>query len=301
MDFGWQGLAGLGLRTFGPTAYVDSFSFSPLHTNTFHSASSPHLLPYIQTLCRILLHLRRSLQSNTRPTFASPISNTVATTHIQSLVAASHNSWPQDEPQLISRTHEAPAVATTPTPQLPKMAANEYYSSSFPSRREDAPLPPVPSSSPGPRPANSTPGVNVSPATSPFDDHAYPEYPAASKPTQQNFGDTGYYGASGRTQNPHNSDPFIDQNAIPLQPQSYNPKMEGSPTRYNADPEGRYPLNGGGTMGQRRKKKGWFSGKVTWVCYILTTVQVAVFIGELIKNGIVPSPSHYIYQSGAAH
>ena len=181
------------------------------------------------------------------------------------------------------------------------MAANEYYSSSFPSRREDAPLPPVPSSSPGPRPANSTPNVNISPVASPFDDRAYPEYPAASKPTQQNFGDTGYYGASEQTQNPHNSDPFIDQNAIPLQPQSYNPKMEGSPTRYNADPEGRYPLNGGGTMGQRRKKKGWFSGKVTWVCYILTTVQVAVFIGELIRNGIVPPPSHHICQSGALH
>ena len=68
MDFGWQGLAGLGLRTFGPTAYVDSFSFS-LHTNTLHSASSPHLLPYIQTLCRILLSIFAAVcnQTHARP------------------------------------------------------------------------------------------------------------------------------------------------------------------------------------------------------------------------------------------
>lgn len=73
--------------------------------------------------------------------------------------------------------------------------------------------------------------------------------------------------------------------------------MEGSPTRYNADPEGRYPLNGGGTMGQKRKKKGWFSGGVTWVCYILTTVQVAVFIGELIRNAVLTKSPIEIHPS----
>ena len=39
---------------------------------------------------------------------------------------------------------------------------------------------------------------------------------------------------------------------------------------------------------RRRKeneKKGWFSGKIPWVVYFLTVVQLAVFIAELAKNG----------------
>jgi membrane associated rhomboid family serine protease len=63
--------------------------------------------------------------------------------------------------------------------------------------------------------------------------------------------------------------------------------MDGSsPTRYNGDPE----YYGMGVEPKRRKskkKKGWFSGRVTWVVYILTAVQVGVFVGELIKNGIL--------------
>ena len=61
--------------------------------------------------------------------------------------------------------------------------------------------------------------------------------------------------------------------------------MDGdSPTRYHADPE-RYGL--GVEPARKKKKKGWFSGRVTWVVYILTTVQIGVFVGELIKNGIL--------------
>lgn len=33
-----------------------------------------------------------------------------------------------------------------------------------------------------------------------------------------------------------------------------------------------------------QKKKGWLSGKVCWVVYIITTVQIGVFIGEIVKN-----------------
>jgi hypothetical protein len=32
------------------------------------------------------------------------------------------------------------------------------------------------------------------------------------------------------------------------------------------------------------RKKGWLSGKIPWVVYIVSTVQIAVFIGEIIKN-----------------
>jgi hypothetical protein len=31
-------------------------------------------------------------------------------------------------------------------------------------------------------------------------------------------------------------------------------------------------------------KKGWLSGKVSWVVYIVTAVQIGVFIGEIVKN-----------------
>ncbi|KAF2817636.1 rhomboid-domain-containing protein [Mytilinidion resinicola] len=169
------------------------------------------------------------------------------------------------------------------------MAANDYYND--PPLRINQPLPPDPhlnnplpptplSTSPHPRPTGATP---ISPVASPFDDHTYPDYPTTSRPTPSNYGDTGYHGAGGGyQQNPYHdsSDPFTDQNAIPLHSQqSLQGKMDASPTRYNADPESRFP--------REKKKKGWFSGKITWVVYILTTVQIGVFIGELIKNAVL--------------
>ena len=36
-------------------------------------------------------------------------------------------------------------------------------------------------------------------------------------------------------------------------------------------------------------KKGWLSGKVSWVVYIVTAVQIGVFIGEIVKNCTSPS------------
>jgi hypothetical protein len=158
------------------------------------------------------------------------------------------------------------------------MAANDYYNTSFPANGQhpqhgnsnNAPLPPLPGN-------QST--QSISPVPSPFDDHRY-EYSSSQNLTQHQqppagYGDTGYYGASSKNHTPqgYQPDPFADHNAIPLRSQST--KIH----RLNTDPEGH---RGGGTP---HKKKGWFSGRVTWVVYILTTVQVAVFVGELIKNG----------------
>ena len=184
------------------------------------------------------------------------------------------------------------------------MAANDYYNSSYPPTgpatsfasagsphdRTDAPLPPLP---------DKQSQQVVSPVSSPFDDNTYPPYPANSNNTTHSSGalggypDTSYHGPPQYGQNtfasPYDTppahgrqhDPFADQNAIPLQS-----KMSGSPTRYNADPERMYPA--AGSKRQRRKKKeGWFSGRITWVVYVLTTVQIGVFVGELIKNGIL--------------
>ncbi|KAH7041999.1 rhomboid family membrane protein [Macrophomina phaseolina] len=227
------------------------------------------------------------------------------------------------------------------------MAANDYYSSFNHGRREDAPLPPVPpTSSPLPSPHPTRPHIDTqnlesygnsypsahshpsahthhtghSPVSSPFTDNAYPAYPQNSHMPPNPYGpaygddDTAYHGAAAYGQHrPSDTDPFGDGNAIPLHAQQ--PKMDASPGRYNMDPEGQAPLVGGDGMRRdrsrrhKKKKDGWFSGKIPWVVYTLTVVQIAVFIGEVIRNAVLtgspimikPSfnpmigPSSYVY------
>ena len=36
-----------------------------------------------------------------------------------------------------------------------------------------------------------------------------------------------------------------------------------------------------------RNNDGWFSGRITWVVYVLTVVQLAVFVAEIVKNGAI--------------
>jgi hypothetical protein len=172
------------------------------------------------------------------------------------------------------------------------MAANDYYNDSYGQSRprNDAPLPPVP--------GNHT-QHSVSPISSPFDEHTDRPYPTTTHssgalggyPIDTSYSNTSYqpptqYSSTAHINDPHmrQPDPFADQNAIPLQSQ---PKMDGSsPTRYHGDPE----YYGMGVQPARRKSKkknkGWFNGRVTWIVYILTTVQIGVFIGSIIKNGM---------------
>lgn len=111
------------------------------------------------------------------------------------------------------------------------------------------------------------------PSRSPFNDHAYPyDHPPQS--------------SSGRLR-AEDADPFEDQNAIPM---SGRGKMADSTTTLapilphqmedplvtKIDPRKQ----------KRRSREGrWFKGRVTWVVYVLTVVQVIVFIVEIIKNG----------------
>ncbi|EXJ94350.1 hypothetical protein A1O1_02744 [Capronia coronata CBS 617.96] len=37
----------------------------------------------------------------------------------------------------------------------------------------------------------------------------------------------------------------------------------------------------------KKKKNGWFSGKIPWVVYVVSLVQITVFIVEIIKNSII--------------
>ncbi|KAF2140704.1 uncharacterized protein K452DRAFT_200449, partial [Aplosporella prunicola CBS 121167] len=185
------------------------------------------------------------------------------------------------------------------------MAANDYYNP----RRADAPLPPLPPPSPQPvRPQvdtqnlyNNSPIMHSNPASaqSPFDDRSYPAYP---NPSHNPYGpdaneDTAYHGNAGMYgQPPHPyeqtpTDPFGDSNAIPLH--SQNPKLEASPSRYNADPEYQYPLVGDPAQRKsdrrrhKKRKQGWFTGKITWVVFILTLVEICVFIAEIARNAIL--------------
>lgn len=155
------------------------------------------------------------------------------------------------------------------------MAANDYYNTSYnpPHARPDPALPPLPHSQ--------------APSPSPFEDDAYYN-------TQHSSGALGGY-PSHSTSHGGQQDPFTDQNAIPLHTQ---PKMDGSgrsklddgsPTRYNADPEA---LPRPSRKRSKKKKKGRFSGRITWVVYVLTTVQIGVFVGELIKNGELWTCTH---------
>ncbi|KAJ9629684.1 hypothetical protein H2203_002065 [Taxawa tesnikishii (nom. ined.)] len=149
------------------------------------------------------------------------------------------------------------------------MAANDYYrDTSNRRRREDAPLPAIPQPS------------------SPFNDTAYPyHHPQSSQ--------SSYSGLHGRNDA---TDPFVDNGSVPLQDysSSYNAHKHASQTS-TAPMVTEYddPFIRDAKPKKRRRhrnpepKKGWFSGRVTWVCYILSVVQLVVFIVEIVKNAVL--------------
>jgi len=167
------------------------------------------------------------------------------------------------------------------------MAANEYYHPQ-PTRPNDhlsfnmnAPLPPVPSTSPSPSRQHT-----VSPISSPFDDHSYPD-PHVS---QQSLYSDGHYNGAGSGGRGDNQSPFADDIALKDRSpnngdhrawdQTYHPGLE--------DNQQLQPLDGDGLgKGRKRRLRGFpfnSSGRVPWVVYFFTLVQVTVFIAEIIKN-----------------
>jgi hypothetical protein len=178
------------------------------------------------------------------------------------------------------------------------MAANDYYNTTYSASgalppphsptHSDPPLPPVPGT-------NNHSQQGVSPITSPFDDSNRYDYPSTTHLAHTNttnssaYTDTAYHGSetphnyNSRYDPPanHQSDPFGDHSAIPLQNQGKMGEGAASAAVYGADPERRYTGEK-----RRKKKKGWFSGRITWVVYTLTAVQIGVFVGEIIKNGM---------------
>ncbi|USW53499.1 Putative peptidase S54, rhomboid, Rhomboid-like superfamily [Septoria linicola] len=136
------------------------------------------------------------------------------------------------------------------------------------SERNEAPLPPIPQ-----------------PPQSPFGDRVHP---CAHQSPQQS-----YAGSSGRIH--HDADPFDDGNAIPLN--GRNPKHDSTHTVSPILPhEQDDPFVRDADPRRKRRRdhapapvqeQGWFKGKITWVVFVLTFVQLVVFIAEIIRNGVL--------------
>lgn len=150
------------------------------------------------------------------------------------------------------------------------MAANDYYTQQYnPSNvhpsttqyqgysdRHDAPLP--------------------IPPTSPFDDHYARPLPSPATTT-----------ASGRY--PHDTDPFADNNAIPLRTK-HESHQTITPMLPQDDQDDDFIRDVDPSRQQKRQhiqsqKDGWFTGKITWVVFVLTFAQLVVFIAEIARNG----------------
>lgn len=158
------------------------------------------------------------------------------------------------------------------------MAANEYYDShSIRSvqRRPEAPLPPLP-------PSNSDDISQhesaISPITSPFDDR-HRIYEGQS---EHSFGShQGYHGGFGEG---HDREPNPYSDDIPL-------SAKGNSDRFAPDNLG-YASGGmynnpaqDPALNRPQRTRAIFSGKIPWVVYLLTTIQIVVFIVEIVRNG----------------
>ncbi|KAI9873641.1 MAG: hypothetical protein M1830_010766 [Pleopsidium flavum] len=175
------------------------------------------------------------------------------------------------------------------------MATDDYYNPSSTGRSGrshdyNAPLPPLPSSSPFYSTQMPTHiATSIAPVSSPFENPAYPPYAQRS---QTSFGsDSAYHGAGqgGRAQD---SGPYADD--IPLRPHPQKTSSEEwtaqNQQRYGSDDtQGLSELGKGGkgTRGRKKRRNGFFSGKIPWVVYVLTLVQTSVFIAELVRNAIL--------------
>ncbi|KAI9667400.1 MAG: hypothetical protein M1821_000215 [Bathelium mastoideum] len=158
------------------------------------------------------------------------------------------------------------------------MAANDYYNVPYSSH-------PNPDQNPShsSHPKQDPYGAPVSPVSSPFSDQAYPTY-SSSRPLSVPKS-TRYDGAALGDQT---SDPFTDHNAVPLR--SPNENLDNPKVRhYMTDSEGQ--LHPARRLSRDRGRRTWkerlFGGKITWVVYFFTIVQLIVFLVEIIRNAVL--------------
>lgn len=146
------------------------------------------------------------------------------------------------------------------------MASNEYYTQYSPpkanpkvtqyqdqgySDRHDAPLP--------------------EPPTSPFDDLYAHRMPS---PTTS---------ARGRPR--YEMDPFADKNAIPLRNKNDAHQTISPVLPHEQDDDFIRDVDIRRKNRLQSTKDGWFTGKITWCVFVLSSVQLVIFIAEIAKNG----------------
>jgi membrane associated rhomboid family serine protease len=162
-----------------------------------------------------------------------------------------------------------------------------YQASS--SGRLDHDLPALSNPSPSPLPHKSSEPYqdhNPSPFNTPFDEDGN-SYVTPHHSTQHLVRPDSYTRAGAH-------DPFCDSQSIPLQSnpgsKQYGDQGDGStsPTMGMGHVEQYAGAGAGaGPDGNKMppKKNGWFTGKIPYAVYLLSVIQIIVFIVEIVKNG----------------
>ncbi|KAJ9148246.1 Rhomboid-like protein [Pleurostoma richardsiae] len=185
------------------------------------------------------------------------------------------------------------------------MSAEEYYSRKPLPSPHPSPGPSpfysgydqqTPSSYPTPPPYTSQPYLgpgqhsqhradqpSASPFDTPFDDHVYntsSNQSGASSQQHLTAQDTGYYGLD-RTPS---GDNLNSNDGIPLRDRTPKPLADdGLDHVYEVPQRERKPRKGAVRFGELGMF-GAYSKKIPWVVYIFSIVQIAVFIGEIVRN-----------------
>jgi membrane associated rhomboid family serine protease len=169
------------------------------------------------------------------------------------------------------------------------MATNDFYnhSSSRPQQQQAQPYN-YGRRAESPAPSYTTYAQNkkASPFEAPFDDHVYPVRPQDSLYSLGQQSTNYNQGGGGRPQ-PSTENSFRDD--IPLRDHA---KHNGATDHvYDAGEAGIPPRASDGRQGPKsRRGFGWFKkdGRIPWVVYVLTIIQLSVFIAEIVKNGKTP-------------
>lgn len=174
------------------------------------------------------------------------------------------------------------------------MAANDYYQTLDPGRRPTQPdrdfYTPSPVSSSSQRrdslPSSSTqykayqPNSNYAP--SPYS-ASFDTQHDTLRPSRDSYSQTAYVGAAA-----HDDRQYADD--IPLKTAISRRESQldsfNQHSQYPPSPEAQHPNKDL----RRSKKQGWFTGRITWVVFVVTLVQLGVFIGEIVANCEIENP-----------
>lgn len=163
------------------------------------------------------------------------------------------------------------------------MAANEYYNTAAPNNhvahQHLEPSSPPPSAKPP-----TSLYINHQPSRASYIQSPYSASGLIDSPYEKSHHsrDSYYSGVAGGTLQDDRQ--YADN--IPLKsphprPNSEDPLVSQN-TQYPPSPESQHTPK---SRSRRKKKQGWFTGKVTWVVFATTLVQIGVFIGEIVMNG----------------